>query len=294
MNATPGTDPLAAYVTQQVEAVLDGLAQLPDADAVHRTRLALRRLRSTLRVFADQLDLTSTDRPRIDAELRRLARLLGAVRDPQQQRARFAAALDGLPPEQVLGAVRARIDDTLSAEQQDAQRTLVDTLASERHAAFVAVLESWREHPPVLGTDGDGLPEAVRNDVAKAARKAVGKTVEKAVKKAAKKADRRLAEACATGTDAELHRARRAAKRARHAAEVLGETGGGRKARKRFKRVQELLGEQHDATAAAATLRRIATGVPAGDTGFTLGLLHEREHRRAEELRRRICADSDG
>ena len=263
-------DPLTAYVCEQSETARSGLRALPDPDAVHRTRVALRRLRSTLRVFAPLLDLTPEDRRAADGELRWLTRVLGEVRDLQVQRARFAAALDELPPEQVLGPVRARIDDTLSAEQVRAQQVLGEALATERCGLLAALLQSWCESPPVRDSGAGG--------------------VRKRVRKAAKKAERRLAEACASGSDADLHRARKAAKRARYAAEVLRPLGDGGKRRKRFKRVQSVLGDHQDAVVAVATLRRIVSGVPAGESGFTLGLLHEREDRRAEELRSKACA----
>jgi CHAD domain-containing protein len=141
----------------------------------------------------------------------------------------------------------------------------------------VALLETWhrRRLVPDAGSDDAGQD--------------IDKAVRKPARKAAKKAERRLAEACADGADTELHRARKAAKRARYAAEVLARAGGGKKGRKRFKQVQHVLGEHQDAVVAQAALRRIVSGIPAGESGFTLGLLHERERQRAEELHARAC-----
>jgi CHAD domain-containing protein len=309
MTALEETDPLSRYLREQAGAALAGLPALPDEDAVHRTRVALRRLRTTVRVFAPLLEPTPAERQRIDDELRWLAGLLGDVRDRNVQRDRFASALDALPPEHVLGPVRARIDDTLSVEQHGAERALTEALGSERYRSLMALLERWQLSPPVRGGGSDdagqdadqgadrgtdqNTDQAVPTAAAKAAEKTSEKTVKKAVKKAvkkvAKKAERRLAEACADGSDAELHRARKAAKRARYAAEVLAPAGSGKKGRKRFKRVQGVLGEHQDAVVAQATLRRIVSGIPAGESGFTLGLLHERERQRAEELRRHAC-----
>lgn len=86
-----------------------------------------------------------------------------------------------------------------------------------------------------------------------------------------------------------MHRARKAAKRARYAAELLRPLGHGRKQARRHKRVQVLLGDLQDAVVAAATLRRLVSGVPAAESGFTLGLLYAGERRTARRLRRRAC-----
>lgn len=262
-------EPLAAYLCRQADAILRGLPDLPEAEAIHRTRVAIRRLRSTLRVFGPLLELVPGAVERADDELRWFAGLLGEVRDRQVQRARFADALAQLPAEQVLGPVAARIDDTLSVEQVRAVDRLGRAMVADRYEALVASLEAWSQDPPVGDVDTSLL------------RKRAGK--------AAKKATRRLAAGCASGADNELHRARKAAKRARYAGELLRPLGHGRKQRKRFKRVQGLLGEHQDAVVAEATLRRLVSGIPAGESGFTIGLLHARERERAEELRTRIC-----
>ena len=49
--------PLAAYVREQVEAIDAHAPDIPDTTAVHRTRVATRRLRSTLRVYGPLLAL---------------------------------------------------------------------------------------------------------------------------------------------------------------------------------------------------------------------------------------------
>lgn len=262
-------EPLAAYLGEQARRILAGVPRLPDAAAVHRTRVAARRLRSTLRVFAPLLELAPAEAARADEELRWLAGLLGAVRDLQVQRARFATELGELPPEQVMGPVAARIDGTLFAEQARAQEELEKAMGSPRYDALRGLLESWGAEPPVADSD----PLALR----------------KRARKAARKAERRLGEGCESGTDRELHRARKAAKRARYAGEVLRPFGHGKKQRRRFKGVQRLLGDLQDAVVAEATLQRLVSGVPAGESGFTFGLLHAREREQAERLRGLVC-----
>jgi CHAD domain-containing protein len=265
----PVDDPLAAYLRKQAQAVLAGLSQLPDADTVHPTRVAVRRLRSTLRTFAPLIELPPDEARRADEELRWFAGLLGVVRERQVQRARFSGALAELPPEHVLGPVAVRIDGTLLGEQAKGETAVGEALASARGRALRRLLEGWLSEPPVGDTD----PGAVRKRGRKAARKAV----------------RRLEAVCPGGADADLHRARKAAKRARYAAEVLLPLGAGKKQRKRFKKAQGVLGAHRDAVVAQETLRRLVSGVPAGESGFTFGLLHAREQSEAARLHREAC-----
>jgi CHAD domain-containing protein len=269
-DETATTDPLSAYLREQATAVLARGDALPGPDAVHRTRVAIRRLRSTLQVFAPLLDLSEDERGAADEELRWFAGLLGEARDRHVQRTRFAEALAALPPELVLGPVAARIDGTLGTEQAAAEQAVDEALGSERCRALSALLVGWRLHPPVADAD----PHRLR----------------KRAEKASAKAARRLAAACEDGDDEHLHRARKAAKRARYAAELTKPLGHGKKQRKHAKSVQALLGDHQDAVVAATTLRRLVSGVPAGESGFTFGLLHARERAEADRLRDEVCA----
>ena len=68
-----------------------------------------------------------------------------------------------------------------------------------------------------------------------------------------------------TGTDEELHKARKAGKRARYAAELAHDVLG-KKAKTsidRYKDLQDILGDQQDGFVAADLLRRIAASTPA-------------------------------
>jgi CHAD domain-containing protein len=88
--------------------------------------------------------------------------------------------------------------------------------------------------------------------------------------------------------DTALHETRKAAKRARYAAEAaqpaLGKKAGkqARRFAKRMKRVQSALGDHQDAVIARTAAREIGVQAHlAGENAFSFGLLHEREHRRA-------------
>jgi len=116
------------------------------------------------------------------------------------------------------------------------------------------------------------------------------KAVNKRARRAERKADRRLAEAIDAGDDALLHRARKAAKRARYAAELRTPVEKqAKKTAKHYKQFQRVLGDHQDSVVATATLQRLAitAGTTPGENGFTYRLLYAREELAAEAARRR-------
>jgi len=91
--------------------------------------------------------------------------------------------------------------------------------------------------------------------------------------------------------DHTLHDARKAAKRARYAAEAAHPALGGPAGRfaRRMKAVQSLLGEHQDAVVARDALRTLAVQAhAAGEQTFTWGVLHGREEAAAAEAERRL------
>lgn len=265
-------DPITEYVADQVDEIFAGDVGLRrGADPIHDTRVAIRRLRSTLRVFGALFDREAVGN--LDDELKWFAGLLGEVRDRQVQRTRFADVLDGWPPELVLGPVASRIDGDLLSEQTVARRAVTDAMNSPRYLELLAVLRRWRTAPPLRRSDAAALAERAR--------------------RAERKADKRLAAAVETQDGEQLHRARKAAKRARYAAELRAPAD--RKAQrtvKRYKRIQRILGDHQDSTVAADILRRLAVsaGTTPGENGFTFGLLYAREQQIARDARREARA----
>ncbi|ORV93424.1 hypothetical protein AWC11_05830 [Mycobacterium interjectum] len=235
-------------------------------DTIHDTRVATRRFRSTLRVFAKVLGGAAGD---LDRELKWYAGLLGDVRDCQVQARRFNAALDAMPKELILGPVRSRIRSDLHAIELPARTRLGEALDSERYRRLQAALGRWRDEPPV----DEHLP---------------AKALRKRARRAQRKADRRLVAALDSGDDVMLHKARKAAKRARYAAE-LGKPLDQRAKRtiKHYKRIQGLLGDHQDTVVAAEALRRMAltAGTTVGENGFSYGMLYAREQQIARRCR---------
>ncbi len=270
-----GSDAVALlidYLAAQSQALNAGDVSLRQGlDAVHRTRVGTRRLRSTLRVFSALFD--EEESQRLDEELRWYAGLLGEVRDRQVQRARFVETVAVLPHELVLGPVTERIDERLAEEQEQHRAELSAALETDRYRELLATVEAWAVRPPVVSDiDVDGVIHPA--------------------KKAFKRADKRLAKALAADgdEDAALHRARKAAKRARYAAELVEPVVGkkARKAAKRYTATQDALGEHQDSVVAAALVRELgaSVGVTPWQNGFTYGVLYEREQRAGRRSRK--------
>jgi CHAD domain-containing protein len=260
------------YVDAQLDEIVAGdIGLRRGQDPIHDTRVAMRRLRSTLRVFGKVLDRSAVGE--LEDELKWIAALLGEVRDCQVQRKRFTEALDELPEELVLGPVRSRVRSDLQAIELPARAVVREAMDSPRYLAILAVLRKWRVEPPVD-------PDTSTKELLKRARKSQ------------KKADKRLAAALTDGDDAMLHRARKASKRARYAAELCRELGSSKQTKqtaKHYKGFQSVLGDHQDAVVASAALRRmgVAAGTTVGENGFTFGLLLARERGIAEECRRK-------
>ena len=264
------------YVGEQIGAIVAGdIGLRRGQDPIHDTRVAMRRLRSTLRVFGKVLDGAKVDG--LEDELKWFAGLLGEVRDCQVQQKRFDDALDQLPDELVLGPVRTRVRQDLQAVELPARAEVREAMDSPRYLAILATLREWRDEPPLI-------PGTTAAEVQKAARKA------------GRKADKRLAAALNDddSADAMLHRARKASKRARYAAELSQGLDGSKKTKrtvKRYKEFQSVLGDHQDTVVASDILRRmgIGAGTTDGENGFTFGLLFARERGIAEACRRQAC-----
>jgi CHAD domain-containing protein len=232
------------------------------APVVHKTRVAARRLRSTLRVFGDVVD--SGPAQQLNDELAWYADLLGEVRDREVLYDRLSTLVAELPAEQVRGPVEAEITKTLATEQDNATQLLNDAMRTPRYQHLMQLLRGWKSAPPL--TD---------------AAESKGTTGVTYVKEAEHDADRRLRKA---GEDIErLHGARKAAKRVRYAAELVEPADSRMKGIARHATdLQTLLGEHQDAVVAADFLATISA---ASDSGFTYGVLIANELKRAADIR---------
>jgi CHAD domain-containing protein len=265
-----GSGALADYFGAQIDQIEAGDTALrlgEREDTIHDTRVAIRRLRSTLRVFAKMLDASQVGD--MDGELKWFTGLLGDVRDCQVQLNRFSEALEDLPDELILGPVKSRIRNHLQGIELSARIRVTEAMGSARYRDLMAVLRRWRAEPPLRGATS---------------------ALRKRVRRAGRKADRRLSAALESGDAAMLHRARKAAKRARYAAELYRPLDKPKRAKrtiKHYKRIQSVLGDHQDCAVASAELWRMGTtaGSTLGENGFTFGVLYAREQQIAHESR---------
>lgn len=280
-TAEPRTagDHVLAYARRQAEAIvaLDPAVRRGLPDSVHRMRVATRRLRSALRTYRRVLDREAT-RP-LGTELKWLAAELGVDRDQEVLDARLRARLDALPRTLVLGPVRARLRLWSAGGRSGSHRRTAAVLDSERYLTLLRALERLLADPPLLP----------------AAAAAPGKELARAVHKDHKRLAGRIAHALelppGPDRDAALHRARKAAKRARYAAEAARPALGkpAKRSAKRVKAVQSLLGDHQDGVVARETLRALAVRAhAAGEPSFTWGLLYGKEEAAAAEGEREL------
>lgn len=230
---------------------------------VHKTRVAARRLRSTLRVFGTLVDVDAANQ--LDRELSWYADLLGEVRDRDVLGGHLAERITDLPAKHVRSPVAEQIVATLDQERTAAFDQLRQELDSDRYRGLFRMLRGWRLAPPFT-TDAAAKPTAVDDFVGRAQRKA----------------DKRLRKA---GDDVErLHRAPKALKRARYAAE-LGEpvTPDLSEVAKKAKRLQTVLGDHQDAIVAADFLS--TTPASNGPNAFSYGFLTANELAAAARIR---------
>jgi CHAD domain-containing protein len=243
-------------------------------NVVHTTRVAARRLRSTLRVFSGLFD--ASEAGRLDVELLWWAGLLGRVRDLDILAQRQAALLAELPPELILGPVASTIETELAVQRKQAADALVEALDSARFRKLIGLMHHWRSDAPFT-SPADASPNAI-NPMIKKAKKKAGKRLTTAV------AARRAGEA----SDELFHRARRASKRYRYAVEAALPLWGSKadKIVSERKDLQDLLGNHQDGIVSAGFLRELGArvGIRSGQNGFSYGVLYVREVHAGDSL----------
>ncbi|MFT2019419.1 CHAD domain-containing protein [Streptomyces sp. 796.1] len=283
-------DVVLTAVRRQIAAIvaLDPAVRLEAPDAVHQMRVATRRLRSVFRSYRTVVDRSVTDP--LGAELKWLAGALGVDRDREVLTERLTAALDAVPGPLRLGPVRARLTIWSSGRRASSRQQVVEVLDGPRYLALLDALAAFRTpapdeqpHPPYAPHD-QPLSAAGRPLLLKAAarppRKVVRAAVLRDVDRLARQVEAALAEPAGATRDEALHVARKAAKRARYAAEAA-EAGLGPAAAelaRHMQRVQQVLGDHQDSVMARAALRDLAVQAhAAGESTFTLGLIYGRE-----------------
>jgi CHAD domain-containing protein len=274
--ASPAGQVVLASLRDQAETLksLDPMVRRDEPDSVHQMRVATRRLRSTLRSFKQVI--AGTDH--LAAELKWLGGILGEARDAEVLDDHLQAILQTVPVEQLIGPVQARVQIHFAPVRAEARAAVLAALDSQRYFSLLDELDQLIAEPPVgpLGAKraGNVLPRLVRRPYRK-----TGQWMDRA----------RRAEP-GPPRDVALHQARKAAKRARYAGEVVTPAIGRKAAQftRQVKNLQSVLGDHQDSVIARQAERQLGMEAHlAGENAFTYGLLHERENHRAEVLRAR-------
>lgn len=249
----------------------DPLVRLDREDAVHQMRVAARRMRSVLQAFRRVLRRARTRA--LTDELRWLAGELAPARDTEVMHARLDELLVEVPDELVLGPVRAELAAAFARRAVLARERALAALDGARYLALLAALDDLAADPPLAGRALCDAADVLPGEVDRARRRV----------DAAMSAARGLAPGAVL--DADLHEARKAAKRLRYASEaarpVLDEQARGRI--RSMSALQERLGVHQDTVVTRATLLELASGEIRH--GFTLGVMYAAETalaRRAE------------
>jgi CHAD domain-containing protein len=245
-------------------------------NAVHKMRVATRRLRSCLQTFRGVFPKESARH--LSAELKWLGTHLGAERDAEVVLERIAKDLSEPNADQILGTVRASLMARTRAEIVIAQSSLIEAMNSARYRSLLEELAIF-EDKPTIDFERRGSAWLTRQ-LAKSVHRT--QTLVKRANKM-KGAER----------DAALHEIRKATKHVRYAAETLAPRLGRKYKRvaRTFEMLQEILGEHHDAVVTRSLFRDegVHSDVRPGVDGFSYGLLFAREEARAAQAEARFA-----
>ncbi|MEU9231577.1 CYTH and CHAD domain-containing protein [Streptomyces subrutilus] len=281
--ADPGDGTAGAYVLAYLREQRDALVALDPAvrralpDSVHQMRVATRRLRSALKTYRKVLDREATDP--IGEELRYLAAELGVDRDQEVLLERIQTHLEELPRPLLVGPVRGRLRTWNNSRRSGSRRQALAVLDSARYLALLESLDALLAEPPLRKAAGGRaervLPQAVLRDY----------------ERLAGRVEAALAMEPGGERDVALHEARKAAKRARYAAEAATPAVGkpAKRMAKAVKEVQSLLGDHQDSVVAREALRGLGIQAAAAhEPSFTWGVLYAREEALAERGEREL------
>jgi CHAD domain-containing protein len=266
---SPAGEVVLRYVRQQADEILasDPQVRVDTPGSVHRMRVATRRLRSALQTFTPVL--RKDDVLPLRAELRWLAGELGAARDAEVLRDRLLSAM--------ADESRGEGQDTLAeAEMSQAYRTA--------HDRVLQALDSDRYHRIVVAIDGLLAAPPLTAKADRPASKVLPQRAVKAYRKLRDIVDRIEATPAGEERDHHLHDARKAAKKARYAGEMLTEFFGKPAARfaSAMEVLQDELGQHQDSVVMRARIAQLAAEEPTPAAAFVYGRLHAHEERRGE------------
>jgi CHAD domain-containing protein len=276
----PAGDVLLTYLREQVAALKqqDPQVRIDGSDAIHRMRVAIRRIRSVLATYRTLLD-DIEGVGRLRKELRWLAGVLGEARDAQVMHARLQRMLADEPPELLLGPVQRRLEIELGGDYRRFHTRAVKSLDGERYFRLLDALDALVAAPALTPRAADPAGQVVAGLINRDLKR-LGRTVHAA-------RDHRAG----AGDHPALHEARKDAKRLRYAAEAASPIGRKKVARiaEAAQVLQKVLGEHQDSLVTRDLLRRIGgKAFQEGENGFTYGRLHALEQAAALDAEARF------
>lgn len=272
-------DVVLAYLREQVQALKDQdpRVRLDAPDAVHKMRVATRRMRSVLATYRKLLDDADSVKF-LRGELKWLAGVLGEARDAEVMHERLKDMIAKEPSDLVMGPVTGRIDFELGADYRKAHANVLDALDGTRYFHLLDVLESSLDSPSLTAR----------------ASKPAHKVIPKLIKRDAKRLRTAVEDARHHASESDhpaLHEARKDGKRLRYAAESAApiNPGGAARLADAAHGVQKILGDHQDSVVTRELLRRLgAEAFEQGENGFTYGRLHALEQAAALETEARF------
>ncbi|MEA3244674.1 MAG: CHAD domain-containing protein [Gemmatimonadota bacterium] len=232
---------VALHLLDRVEAERLRLDDAKDAEALHDFRVAVRRLRSWLRAYRDDLR-DSVGRKALE-RLGDLARATNDSRDIEVHQEWIVAQRKALKPGAREGI--AALERSLAQEKRRADAAFRAALATEFASVAARLRKNLSRYAVAVWDQRPGDRWAV--------------TAAVRIHDAFLDLRERLAAVEDVDDDAAAHRARIAAKRLRYLVEpVVGAVDGAGESVELLKRVQDQLGSLHDAHVFARTLRRHA------------------------------------
>ena len=239
-------------------------------DSVHQLRVAARRLRSSLKVFAPLLDAEWAAALR--EELAWIAGVLGDARDNEVLENRLLAGLSQIN-EQGTGRAATVVKREMGRDEQKISLNVTAAMLSARYTALldslVEAAATPRLSPASSATAEEALPPLMRATWRRLARSV------RALRK--------------NGPDEAWHATRIRAKQARYAADALVPIFGrpAKELAAQLEVVTELLGRHQDAAVAADAAAALATAQGVGGPGgFALGLLHNAQRAEMRAVRK--------
>src|SRR6266704_37801 len=265
---------IALSLLDAATAARERLPDASDAEALHDFRVAMRRLRSTLRAYQPQLEAVVPAKLR--RRLRDLARATGEARDVEVQISWLERQRTELPAARRAGVpwLLSRLTQRRERAYQDIRERIApkfDRLARRLRRALGSVAPPDATLPPSLASLIAQLLEDQGSDL-----------------------ERRLGLIRSPANHAEAHAARIRVKRARYLLEpVVREAKPAAAVVRRLKQVQQLLGDLHDLQVVIVRLGDAAAEAAArGPRPATSGLLALSRVARAtqERLFRRLVS----